>query len=108
MAQEPLKDLQATAMDSYFDFLHKTISSCPTGGTQLGEKLKDYSEKNIAAARDYMHKLSQAKDFGEVLRIQVDFAQAQFNAFSGQARDLSEASTKAASDALDTRFKNAA
>ena len=61
MAQEPLKDLQATAMDSYFDFLHKTISSCPTGGTQLGEKLKDYSEKNIAAARDYMRKMSQAR-----------------------------------------------
>ena len=70
MAQEPLKDLQATAMDSYFDFLHKTISCCPTGGTQLGEKSKDYSEKNIAAARDYMRKLSQAKDFAEVARVQ--------------------------------------
>jgi hypothetical protein len=55
-----------------------------------------------------MHKLSQAKDFRKVLRIQVDFAQAQFNAFSGQAMDLSEAAAKAASDALDARFKKVA
>lgn len=70
-------------MDSYFDLLAKATASIPTGGTQLGEKLKSYSERNIATARDYMRKLSQAKDFGEVLRIQADFAQAQFNAFTG-------------------------
>ena len=107
-AIERRKDQARRVMDSYFDFLHKAIASIPTGGTPFGEKLKSYSEKNIATARDYMHKLSQAKDFREVLRIQVDFAQAQFDAFSGQARDLSEASTKAASDALDTRFKKVA
>ena len=95
-------------MDSYFDFLQKAIASIPTGGTPFGEKLKVYSEKNIATARDYMHKLSQAKDFREGLRIQVDFAQAQFNAFSRQAADLSEASSKAAADVLDTRFKKVA
>ena len=108
MAQEPLKDLQATAMDSYFDFLHKTISSCPTGGTQFGEKLKDYSEKNIAAARDYMRKLSQAKDFAEVARIQTDFMQSQFSAFGEQAKGLGEAYTKAAADAVNKPFKKVA
>ena len=108
MAQEPLKDLQATAMDSYFDFLHKTISSCPTGGTQLGEKLKDYSEKNIAAARDYMRKLSQAKDFAEVARIQTDFMQSQFSVFGEQAKGLGEAYSKAAADAVNKPFKKVA
>ena len=118
----PLTDMQATAgetieriqkeargvVDSYFDVLQKAIASIPTGGTQFGEKLKSYSEKNIATARDYMHKLSQAKDFGEVLRIQVDFAQAQFNAFSGQAEMLAKDYTKTASDALNTPFKKVA
>ena len=122
MAMVPSTDMQATAeetierskegahglMDSYFDFLDKAIASIPVGGTQFGGKLKGYSERNIATARDYMHKLSQAKDFREVLRIQVDFAQAQFNAFSGQARDLSEAYAKTATDALKTRFKKVA
>ena len=112
-----MTDMQATAeetieargiMDSYFDFLHKAIASIPTGGTQFGEKLKSYSERNIVTARDYMRKLSQPKDFEEVLRIQVDFAQAQFNAFSGQARDLTEAYTKTTPDALNAPFKKVA
>jgi hypothetical protein len=34
--------------------------------------------------------------------------QAQFNAFTGQARDLSEAYAKTATDALETRFKKVA
>jgi hypothetical protein len=76
-------------MDSYFDFLHKAIASIPADGTQFGEKLKSYSDSNIATARDYMHRLSQAKDFEEVLRIQVDFAQAQFNAFGSRSPRMS-------------------
>ena len=121
-SQEVLKDWQATsgeaieqtkeeargAMDNYFDFLHKAIASIPTGGTQLGEKLKSYSEENIAVARDYMRKLSQAKDFTEVAQIQLDFAHAQFNAFSGQAKGLSEAYTKTAADAVNKPFKKVA
>jgi hypothetical protein len=130
MSQELLKDWQATseeaieqtkeeargAMDNYFDFLHKTISSCPTGGTQLGEKLKSYFEKNIAVARDYirklsqakMRKLSQAKDFTEVVRIQTDFMQFQFNAFGEQAKGLGEAYSKTAADAVIKPFKKVA
>jgi hypothetical protein len=107
-AIEHSKEEARGVMDSYFDFLHKAIASIPTDGMQFGEKLKSYSESNIATARDYMHRLSQAKDFGEVLRIQVDFAQAQFNAFSGQSRDLSEAYAKTTIDALNTRFKKVA
>jgi hypothetical protein len=107
-AQEGIERRKEQEMDSYFDFLHKAIASIPTGGTPFGENLKSYSEKNIATARDYMHKLSHAKNFGEVLRIQVDFAHAQFNAFSGQAMDLSEASAKATPGERDTRFKKVA
>jgi hypothetical protein len=95
-------------MDSYFDFLQKAVTSIPTGGIQFGEKLKSYSRRNIETARDYMHKLSQAKDFRDVLRIQSDFARAQFDAFSGQAQDLSEAYTKAATDTINTPFKKVA
>jgi hypothetical protein len=121
-SQELFKDWQATsegvieqtkkeacgAMDNYFDFFHKAIASIPTDGTQIGEKLKSYSEENIAVARDYMRKLSQAKDFTEVVRIQLDFAHAQFNAFSGQATGLSEAYAKTAADAVSKPFKKVA
>ena len=54
-------------MNKYFDFLQKTVSSYPLGDTELGGKAKDCAEKNITMARDFMHKLSRAKDFLETL-----------------------------------------
>jgi hypothetical protein len=63
------------AVDKYFDFLQKTVSSYPLGDTELGGKAKDCAEKNIAIARDYMHKLSRAKDFLEVVPIHTEFMQ---------------------------------
>jgi hypothetical protein len=47
-------------------------------------------------------KLSQARDFQEVYRIQTEFMQTQFNSFAEQARSLGEAYTKAATDATMT------
>jgi hypothetical protein len=64
--------------------------------TELGEMLKNYAEKNIAAAQGYVNKLSQAKDFQDVIRVQTEFMQMQFNAFSEQTKGLSETFTKAA------------
>ena len=59
---KPLQDLNANAkqvveqtmeqmqgaVDNYFNFIQKTMSSYPLGGTEFGEKLKSYAEKNIA------------------------------------------------------------
>ena len=112
--QKPLEELSAEAkqavaqttqqalgaVDTYFDFLKKTISSYPLGGTDLGEKLKSYTEKNIAAAHDYVHKLSQAKDFQDVVRIQTEFMQNQFDVFGEQAKSLSEAYAKSAAGVI--------
>jgi hypothetical protein len=116
---KPLEDLKANAeraleqtmeqtrgaVDNYFHFLQKTISSYPSGGTDLGEKLKSYAEKNIAATHEFVLKLSQAKDFQDVVRIQTEFMQAQMNAFGEHAKTLGEAVTKAATDAGKTPFK---
>ena len=90
------------AMDTYFDFLQKTISSSPSGGTEFGEKLKSVAEQNISAARDYIHKLSQSKDLQDMMRIQSEFMQKQLSQFGEQAKTLSDAYTKAAADAAKT------
>ena len=66
------------AVDNYFNFIQKTMSSYPLGGTELGEMLRSYAEKNIAAANEYVRKLSEAKDLQEVIRIQTEFVQRQF------------------------------
>ena len=86
-------------LGQYFNFLKQTLSSYPSGGTELGEELKSYAEKNIAAAQEYVDKLSQAKDLQDVVRIQTEFMQLQFKTFGEQTKSLGEAFTKAATGA---------
>jgi hypothetical protein len=110
--QKPVADLSAAtkqtmeqmsgAVDTYFDYLRKTISSAPSGGTEFGEKVKDYAEKNISATHEFIKQLSQAKDFQDVLRIQTEFMQSQLNAFGEQTKTLGEAFTKVAAGAGKT------
>ncbi len=65
---EQIKHQLLGTVDAYFIFLQKTISSFPSGGTDAGEKLKSYAEKNVAATHQFVHKLSHAEDFTEVVR----------------------------------------
>jgi len=81
-----------SAMDYYFDHLKKTVASAPSGGTEFGEKVKAYAEKNIAATD-----LSYARDIQDMFRIQMEFMRAQLEAFGEQASSLGEAYIKAAS-----------
>ena len=82
------------AMDNYFSFLQNIW-----GSNDLTEKMKTYTEKNISASTEYMHKLSQAKSFPEVFQIQTEFMQTQMTRFAEQAKSLGEAYNKAATDA---------
>jgi hypothetical protein len=88
------------AWDNYFNFMQKAFSSYPVGGTELAEKMKSYTEQNISAAGDFVHKLSQAKDFQDIIRIQTEFMQTQFSVCAEQTKGLTEAFTKAATSAV--------
>lgn len=92
-------------LDQYLGLFRKTVSSYPLDGTELGTKAKDCAEENVAIVRDYLHKLSLAKDFLEVVPIQTEFMQAQFKSFGRQVKSLGEAYTKAAKDLLETPIK---
>jgi hypothetical protein len=46
-----------------------------------------------------VHKLSQAKSFQEVVKIQTEFMERQMNSFGEQAKVIGEIYTKAAQDA---------
>jgi hypothetical protein len=103
-----IKDEVRGSVDKYFDFLQKTVSSHPMGGTELGDKAKSCAEKNIAIARDYVHKLSRAKDLLEVVPIQTEFMQSQLESFGEQIKSLGETYTKAATEMLNTPLKTVA
>lgn len=63
------------ALDNYFSFMQHAFSSVPSGGTELGEKMKSYTERNIAATQEFLQKLGRAKDFQDIIRIQTEFMQ---------------------------------
>ena len=88
------------AMESYLDFFQKNIKGSPALGTDLNEKMKTYMEQNIAAASEFAQKVSKAKDFQEFWRIQTEFMQAQWKAFSEQTKELSELATKSATNVM--------
>jgi hypothetical protein len=92
------------ALEIYFDFLKKSVSLFPSGGTELGEKLKDQSVRNITAVRELVKKLSQAKDFEEAF--QTEFMQSQLHAFGEQIKSLGEAYTKEAAGGVKMPFKS--
>ena len=90
---------------TYFDFLKKSVSSFPSGGTELGEKLKNQGVQNVTAVHKLAKKLSKAKDFEEALRMQTEFMQSQLNSVGKQAISLGEAYRKAAANAVSKASK---
>jgi hypothetical protein len=94
------------ALDHYFDFMQKAVSSFPSGGTEFGEKLKSYTEENISSAQEFVDKLSRSKDFQDALRIQTEYMQTHLNAFGKQAMSLSEAFTKSITKEVKMPFKS--
>lgn len=98
MAKEGMERARE-GMKSYFDFLKQIISAYPSGGTEFGEKLKRHAEQNVAALQEYVTKLSQATTVQDAVRVQTEFVQTQFNAFSEQAKDLVATYSKAAESA---------
>ena len=99
--EEYIREEARKAVNKYFDFLQKTVSSYPLGDTELGGKAKDCAEKNITLARDYLHKLSRAKNFLEAVPIQTEFMQSQLGSFGEQIKSLGEIYTKGAAEMLN-------
>jgi len=84
----------------YFSLMQKAFSFSPMGGIELAEKMRSYTEQNISTASNFVHKLSQAKDFQDIIRIQTEYMQTQFSIWAEQTSGLAEAFTKAATSAV--------
>jgi hypothetical protein len=88
------------AMDSYLDFFQKNIKAPPLLDADLNKKMKTYMEQNIAAVSQFAQEVSKAKDLQDFWRIQSEFMQAQWKAFTEQTKDLGESAAKSATDAM--------
>jgi len=87
------------AMENYFGWLQTTTSALPWSNTNLNRILLSNATQNVTTTFAFMHKLSQAKSFQEVVKIQTEFMNAQLSSLNDQAKVIGEIYTKAAQDA---------
>jgi hypothetical protein len=111
--QDPFQLLTATeqmtkqtqgAMENYFGWLQKAMPTFPWSNTNLNAILLSNATQNVTAVFAFVQKLSQAKNFEQVVKIQTEFMETQMKSFNDQARVLSEIYAKAAEDAMKTPF----
>jgi hypothetical protein len=99
--KEPLEAFTAMAAQTADYF---TTSTFPWSNTNLNGILLSNATQNIAAVLAFVQKLSQAKNFEEVVKIQTEFMEAQMTSFNEQAKILGEIYAKAAQDAMKNPF----
>jgi hypothetical protein len=103
---DPLEAFATTAeqMKNYFGWLQTTMSAFPWSNTNLNRILLSNATQNITATFAFVQRLSQAKTFEQVVKIQTEFMDMQWKSFNEQARVLTEIYAKAAEDAMKSPF----
>jgi hypothetical protein len=61
------------AMETYFSWLQNAMSAVPWSNTNLNRILLGNATQNITATLAFVQKLSQAKNFEEVVKLQTEF-----------------------------------
>jgi hypothetical protein len=87
------------AMENYFGWLQTTMSTLPWSNTNLNRILLSNATQNVTATFAFMHKLAQAKNLEEVVKIQTEFMNAQLSSLNDQAKVIGEIYTGAATAA---------
>jgi hypothetical protein len=111
--QDPFQLLTATeqmtkqtqgAMESYFGWLQTAMPMFPWTNTNLNRILLSNAIQSVTATFAFVQKLSQAKNFEEVVKIQTAFMEMHMTSFNEQTKILSEIYTNAAQDAMKSPF----
>jgi phasin len=66
-----------------------------TSAKDVGQKVMTFAERNVSASLDFAHRLVQAKDVNEVVRLQSEYVSAQMQALTQQAKELGESASQA-------------
>jgi phasin len=88
-----------TAAQQAVEALEGQATVAQAGTKNVGKKAMTFAEQNVATSFEFAQKLVRAKDVQEVLRLQGEFVQAQMQALSEQAKELSETASKVAMEA---------
>jgi phasin len=94
------------AFDGFISAAHNAVAtfegqaeSARKGAKDVTEKAITFAQQNVASSFELVQQLMQAKDVQEALQLQSDYVKRQMQTLTEQARELGEASSKAAKDA---------
>ena len=87
-----------TTISGYLQLLQRAVPGDVMGGSELSNKILGYAERNVASAFEFAQRLVQVRDIRELTKLQTDFIQAQMQAMTEQAKDLSETAANAVMD----------
>ena len=87
-----------TAISGFLQFFQRGVPSNVMGSSELSNKILGYAERNVASAFEFAQRLVQVRDIQALATLQMEFIQAQMQAMTEQAKDLSETATKAMMD----------
>lgn len=99
---EQMTERTQEAIANYFSWLQNAMQASPWGNTDLNKKLMSYATETVTAPLDLAQKLSQAKNWGDVLKIQTEFVKAQTDSFNEHAKEVGEIYTRVATTATKT------
>jgi hypothetical protein len=80
------------------------MSAFPWSNTNLNRILLSNATQSVTATFAFVQRLSQARTFEEVVKIQTEFMEMQMKSINEQARVLTEVYAKAAEDAMKSPF----
>ena len=104
MTEQSMEQVR-TAIEGYLQFFKGVVPGNVVGGSELSDKIVNYTERNVASAFEFAQRLAQVRDVQTLAKLQMDFIQAQMQAITEQTKDLSETVTKAMMGRLKTPTK---
>jgi hypothetical protein len=95
MTEQSLEQVRS-AINGYIEFCRRAVPSNIMGGSELSDAILGYAERNVASAFEFAQRLVQVRDLQEVAKLQMEFIQAQMQAMTEQAKELSQKTNKVA------------
>jgi phasin family protein len=94
-----------TAINGYFQFFQRGVPGDVMGVSELSNKVLGYAESNVASTFEFAQRLVQVTNVQDLAMLQMEFIQAQMQAMTEQAKDLSEMATRTVMDSAKTPTK---
>ena len=104
MTEQTLEQVKK-GIHGYLQFIQRAVPGDVMGGSELSNKILGYAERNVASAFEFAQRLVQVRDIQSLMSLQAEFVQAQMQAMTEQAKDLTETTTKALTERSKTPTK---